>query len=113
MGAPQKVVPVLTMAAGHQAPCSSELSSLGSLEAEWGLHLPPRKDKTLSGHCSSHSVSQCGLGEGPGEENREEVAADSPGHGMPMANWKLEVNEKAEAELVRSPGILALNPESL
>lgn len=110
MGTPQKVIPILARATGHQTPCSSELPSLGSREAAWGLHLPPRKDKTFSGHHSSHSGIQCGLGERPGEEGEEEGAAARPGHGVPMANWKLEVSGKAEAELVQSPGYLTLDP---
>lgn len=52
---------------------------------------------------------QCGLGEGSGE-NKEGVGAASRGHGAPMANWKLEVNGKAEAEVVWNPGNLTVAP---
>lgn len=32
------------------------VSLLGSLETEQGLHLPPQRDKTPSGHHSPHSM---------------------------------------------------------
>lgn len=56
------------------------------------------------------SLIQCGLGEGPIEENKEEDAAARSDHVVPMANWKLAVNGKAEAELVWSAGNLTLEP---
>lgn len=49
-------------------------------------------------------------GGNPEEGNEEEIAAESPGHGVPMENWKLEVNGKAEVELVWSPGNPFLEP---